>query len=187
MSTFDPLTKAKKLAEQATQTALDIKEHAAIRAGEIREKTASRVEEATTLATGFREQTTATLNDLKDRLAAKITDMTGVAFTAVKEMVDDLNRHLPALREAGYVVSEVSIEVGLPPKIVASFDCSREISEERLEAIVEEHKEAKVTVILLRAFHAARRFQDGIKIVGMKPQGIALEMGLIPSVVVKFA
>jgi hypothetical protein len=187
MSTLDPLTKAKKLAEQVTQTALDVKEHAAMRAGEIRDMAASKAEEAVSLATGIREQTVAKMGDLMEILGNRIADMKGIAYTTIKEMVDDLNKHLPALREAGYAVSEVTVELGLPPKVVATFDCAAEISDERYQAVVEEHKEAKVTVLLLRAFYAARKLQDGIKIAGMKPHGIALEMGLMPSVMVKFA
>lgn len=187
MSTFDPLTKAKKLAEQATQTALDVKQHAAIRVGEIRDAAASKAEEAAALATDLREQTAAKLGDFMEILGGRIADMKGVVFTTIKEMVDDLNKQLPALREAGYVLSEASVELGLPPKVVATFSCSASVSEERMQAVIEEHKEAKVTVILLRAFYAAHKLQDGIKIVGMKPHSIALEMGLIPSVAIKFA
>src|SRR5215471_19219906 len=175
MGTFDPLSKAKQLAEQATQTALEAKEHAAMRAGEIRDMAASKAEEAAALATGLREHTVAKLGDLMEILGGRIADAKGVAFTTIKEMTDDLNKQLPALREAGYAVSEVSVELGLPPKVIATFTCAETISEERFHAVIEEHKEAKVTVLLLRAFYAAHKLQEGIKIAGMKPHAIALK------------
>src|SRR5262252_2281043 len=144
------LDKAKDLAEQAIHAALEVKEHAAMRVGEIREKAASKAEEAAALATGHRELAAAKMGDLMEILGGRIADMKGIAFTTIKEMTDDLNKQLPALQEAGFTVSEVSVELALPPKVIATFACSAEVSEERFHAVIEQHKEAKVTVVLLR-------------------------------------
>jgi len=111
----------------------------------------------------------------------------GLVKGGFKDLVDDFNAHLPALREAGYTVSEVAVELGLMPKMIATFSSAPDISQERIDAVVEEHKEAKMTVALLRALHAAYKLQSSIRIAGMAPRGIVLEIGVAPSVVVKFA
>jgi hypothetical protein len=102
-------------------------------------------------------------------------------------MIADVNQHLPALREAGYNITEVTVELGLTPKVVATFSTQPDISEERVDAVIEEHREAKVTVALLRALYAAYKLQIGVHVAGLRPKGIALEIGITPAVVVKFA
>jgi hypothetical protein len=184
---FDPLNKAKKVAEQATQAALEAREQAAARAAEIRDRTAARAEDALERAAEAREQASARVSDVRDLLVGKFVEIKDAALSSVREMVDDLNAHIPALREAGYTLTEVSVDLGLPPKLVANFASAPDISQERVDAVIEEHKEAKVTVAMLRALHAAHKLQNSIHLVGMRPRAIALEIGLTPGVVVKFA
>jgi hypothetical protein len=169
MGTFDALDKAKKAAELASQTALGVKDH------------------ASGLAAGARDQAAATVGGLKDLLVEKIADVKDAATSGVKEMVEGLSLHLPALGEAGYTLGEVSVELGIPPKVIATFASQPDITQERVDAVIAEHREAKVTIAILRALFTASRLQNGIKIAGMTPRGIALELGLVPSVIVKFA
>jgi hypothetical protein len=117
----------------------------------------------------------------------KMGDIKEAALSKVREVVDDLNVHLPALREAGYTLSELAVELGLTPKVVATFTSQPDISQERVDAVIDQHKEAKAMIALLRALFSAYKLQNGLHIVGMKPRGIALEIGLVPAVVVKFA
>jgi hypothetical protein len=162
MANFDALNKAKKAAELATQSASD-------------------------LAVGMRDQAAAKVGGLKDLMVGKIAEVKDAAVSSVKEMVADLNARLPALGEAGYALSGVSVELGIPPKVVATFTAQSEITEERIETVIEQHQDAKVTVALLRALYGAYKLQNGIQIAGMKPRGIELEIGVAPSVNVKFA
>jgi hypothetical protein len=187
MPTFDPLRKARELAEQATQAALEARGQAATRAAEIRDKTTARAEDALGRAAEVRDQAAAKIGDFKELLVGKIVDIKDAALSAVKELVDDLNEHIPALREAGYTLTEVSVDVGLMPKIVASFASAPDISQERIDAVIEEHKEATVTIAMLRALYAAYKLQKSVHLVGMRPRAIALEIGIAPGVVVKFA
>src|SRR5262249_27561835 len=108
MAQFDALSKAKKAAEQAAQAAAGIKESAASRAG-----------------------------DLKDKLAGKVAEIKDAALVGIRDVVDDLNQHLPALREAGYTLTHVAVEVGIAPKVKATFTSAPDISEERIDAIVD--------------------------------------------------
>jgi hypothetical protein len=161
MDRFDPLLRAKKIAEQATQAAglaADMREHAASR-----------------------------ISDMREAAAAKFSDIKGVSLAAVTELVDDFNQHLPALREAGYTLTDVAVELSLIPKVIATFVSAPDIAEERIAAVIAEHHEAKLTIALLRALYSAYKLQNSIQIAGMKPRGIILEIGIAPAVVVKFA
>ncbi len=184
---FDPIQKAKKVAEQAAQAALDVTGRVASATAEIGEKAAVRADEAATVMAGVRDQTAAKVGGVKDFIVGKIVDIKDTALSGVREIVADLNEHLPALQEAGYTLTDVAVEVGLGPKVVATFSSRPDISQERVDAVIAAHEDSKVTVALLRALFAAYKLQSGLQIVGMKPRGIAIEIGIPPAVVVKFA
>jgi hypothetical protein len=184
---FDPIQKAKKVAEQAAQAALDVSGRVASVTAEIGERAAARADEAATTVAGVREHTAAKVGSMKDFVVGKIADIKDSAISGVRDIVDDLNEHLPALQEAGYTLTDLAVEVGLGPKVVATFSSRPGITQEQIDAVIDEHHDSKVTVALLRALFAAYRLQSGIQIAGMKPRGIAIEMGIPPSVVVKFA
>ncbi|HLK37866.1 MAG TPA: hypothetical protein VKU41_13990 [Polyangiaceae bacterium] len=126
-------------------------------------------------------------SDLRELVRGKIGDIKESTLAGVKDLVDDFNRHLPALQEAGYTLTEVAVEMGLTPKIVATFSSRPDITQERIDAVVEEHRDAKVTVAMIRTLFAAYKLQNGLHIVGMKPRGICVEIGVAPAIVVKFA
>jgi len=187
MAQFDALSKAKKAAEQAAQAAKGIKENAAAKATELREKAAHTSEDAATIAASVRDQASSRVGDLKERLAGKVAEIKDSAVAGIKDLADDLNYRLPALREAGYTLTHVALEIGLSPKVKAAFSAAPDISQERVDAVIEEHKDARVTVALLRALYGAYKLQSGIKIAGMKPLDIELELGVMPVAVVRFA
>jgi hypothetical protein len=176
MAKFDALTRAKTAAENA-----------AARAGELREKAVQQAEQAKTLAADVREQASSRVGELKERLSGKVAEIKDAAVAGIKELADDLNAHLPALREAGYTLTHVALEIGIAPKIKAAFAAAPDISQERVDAVIEEHKEARATVAMLRALYAAYKLQNSIRIAGMKPCDIELEIGLTPAAIVRFA
>jgi hypothetical protein len=187
MPPFDPLTKAKKAAEIAAQAAAGMKVGAAAKATELRDKATSRTEEAASLAAGIRDQASSRVGDLKERLAGKVTEIKEAAVAGIKDLADDLNQRLPALCEAGYTLTHVAFEIGLAPKVKATFSAAPDISQERVDAVIEEHKDARVTVALIRALYGAYKLQSSIRIAGMKPLDIELEIGVTPAAIVRFA
>ncbi len=187
---FDPFQAAKKAAEQAAlaaQAAREATEKAVSAASGLGEKSAAKAEEATAFLAGARDQAAAKVASAKDLIADKMVEAKEAALTGIREVVDDLNEHLPALQEAGYTLSGVAIELGLAPHVVATFSTRPDISRERVEAVMAQHAEAKVTVALLRALYSAYKLQSTVHIAGMKPVGIAVTIGLPPSIVVHFA
>jgi hypothetical protein len=176
MAQFDALGKAKKAAEQAAATATSL-----------REKATLKTEEAATLAASVRDQASSRMGDLRERLTGKVAEIKESAVSGIKDLADDLNQRLPALREAGYTLTHVALEVGIAPKIKATFSAAPDISQERIDAVIEEHKDARVTVALLKALYGAYKLQGSIRIGGMRPLDIELELGLTPAAIVRFA
>jgi hypothetical protein len=172
-------TRAGELTEQAAARAGEITGQAAARAGELTEQAAARAGE-------LKEQAAARAGDVKDQVAARATELKDAGWSRVGETLDEFNAALPAVREAGYTLAEVDIQIGLPPKVVAKFATAPEIPDEKAEALLAAHADERLTALLLRALFQASRLQAKIKIAGLKAKGMEVEIGLTPHVTVKF-
>jgi len=186
MSQFDALNKAKKAAEQAALAATGMKEQAAAKATDFRDQAVQRSGEASALAAVVRDQAHSRVEDFKERLLGKVAEVKDAAIAGIKDVADDLSQRLPALREAGYTLTHVSFEVGISPKVKATFAAAPDISQERVDAVIELHKDARVTVALLKALYGAYKLQRSIRIAGMSPLDIELELGVTPAAIVRF-
>jgi hypothetical protein len=133
-----------------------------------------------------KEQAALRAGELKDQASARATELKEAGLSRVSESVEEFNGALPAVREAGYTLDGVDIQIGVPPRIVAKFATATEISDEKAEALLAEHADRKFTVLLLKALFQATRLQSRVKIAGLKPMGVAIEIGLAPHVTVKF-
>ena len=60
------------------------------------------------------------------------------------------------------------------------------VSEERVDAILTEHAERPLTTLLVKAVRHATTLQSKLSIKGMRADGLAVEVGLIPQVTVNF-
>lgn len=141
----------------------------------------------TGLASRASEAAATTADDLKGHVTAKANELKDASLAKLAETLDDFNAALPVIREAGYTLSNVGIGIGLPPKVTASFLVSSEVSAETVERLMLEHAQRKFTLLLLKSLHQAWQLHTKIKIAGLKPRGLSVELGLIPIVSVKFA
>jgi hypothetical protein len=123
----------------------------------------------------------------REQIASKIGELKDAGLDKVLETIDDFNSALPVIAEAGYALSDVNIGLGLPPMVSASFRSSDDVSPEKVEKLLEEHADKKFTLLLMKSLYQAWQLQQKIKIVGLKPKGISVVIGLIPVVTIKFA
>jgi hypothetical protein len=105
----------------------------------------------------------------------------------VDKMVTDLNATLPILKLAGFTLQDVGITLGISPSISASFGVSAVLDDEATEAVAKEHEENLLAVALIRSLARAAKAQRAIVIAGMKPKGLSIQIGLSPSVGIKFS
>lgn len=125
--------------------------------------------------------------ELRSHVAAKAGELRDATYAKLGETLDDFNAALPVVRAAGYTLSDVTIAVGLPPTVTATFDASSDISAEHVEQLLAAHADKKLTVLLVRALFQAWQLQRRIDIAGLRPKGLSVELGLVPAVTVKFA
>lgn len=103
------------------------------------------------------------------------------AVAKAREALALLNDAMPLLKEAGCSPSEVEIEIGLPPKVVASFATS-EVSEETIARITPEHPDKKVARAILKALQQGARWQKAVEVGDMRASTLAIELSLIPGI-----
>jgi hypothetical protein len=151
------------------------REQAATKAGELANKAGARAGE-------LKDQVASRAGEVKDQVAQKANEVRDAGTARVGEMLDEFNAALPVIREAGYGLVKVEIQLGLPPKFVATFGAPVDATEERTAALLEKHGENKIAVMVLKALEVQTRF----KIAGLKPSGLEIELGLTPHVTVRF-
>src|SRR5262245_33996732 len=152
-----------------------------------KEAAAERARELAEQASGVVEDIEAKAADVKEQIAEQAAGMNEMGLDKLNETLADFNAALPALREAGYTLNGVNIDLGVPPKIVANFSGGGSAPDEEIERLLAENAERNLTVLLVKSIHRATKLQSSINIKGLRPSGLSVEIGLVPKVVVKFA
>ena len=138
-------------------------------------------------ANSLKEQATSVADGVKGQVAAKAGELRDAGFSKVGETVDEFNAALPIIREAGYGLASVEVHVTVPPKIVAAFSVLEDVSPDTVEQLIETHADKRLLSLIMKSLHQAWRLQSKIKVVGLKPTHLTVEIGLVPSVAVRFA
>jgi hypothetical protein len=60
------------------------------------------------------------------------------------------------------------------------------VNEERLNALLEEHANHRMTVMLLNALGKGKQLQSKVRLSGLKAKGIEIKIGLLPEVALRF-
>jgi hypothetical protein len=111
----------------------------------------------------------------------KINQLGQVGSEKIQELVTSFQQALPAIKSAGYELTEFEIELGVTPKLIPHFrHAPRSI--EDVDAAKEALKENKLGQIILGALLKAGDVHKQIKVAGFGFSHIEIEMGLIPSV-----
>ena len=106
-------------------------------------------------------------------------ELANAGVAKVRELLSRFNDALPLLEEAGCTPSEVEVEVGLPPKVVAYFVTS-EVSEEAITRITAANPERTLACAILKALAKGARLQKGVEIGRLRASTLAVEIGLSP-------
>jgi hypothetical protein len=93
----------------------------------------------------------------------------------------------PCVQDLGYKLSDATIKLGLPPGLVATFEITREVSDEEMSAALQKNADRKVTKMLIRMLSKARKFQSDVHVAGLKAKSTAVDISIMPGVSVTFA
>ncbi len=153
--------------------------NAAQKANELKEQAAER-------ASSLSDQTKGLASDVRDRATALSSELADATMDRAKAAMSDLNAALPLLKRAGYSLKEVTLQIGVTPKIAAVFTLNETVSDAHMQELLAENPDAKLATMLLRTLASTSKLQAAIHIGGLRSTGIAVDIGFPPSVYVKF-
>lgn len=110
-----------------------------------------------------------------------LAQITAAGAGKVQELVTAFQNALPAIKLAGYELTEFEIELGLTPKLIPHFRCELR-SPEDVERARETLRENRIGSLVLGALLKAGDVQRQINVAGFAFSHIEIELGLIPSV-----
>jgi hypothetical protein len=172
MSLFE---KAKAATDTAAQKAAELRGQASELKGAVADR-----------ASSLTEQTRGLASDVRDKAGALSASLADAAFERANLALGELNATLPILKRAGYTITEVSVQVGVPPKISAVFALAEEVPDDQIEQLLAENAEAKLAALLVHTLVRAHKLEGAMQVGGLRARGIAIDVGLTPSVTIKF-
>ena len=111
----------------------------------------------------------------------KLNELSAVGAQKVQELVLSFQQALPAIKSAGYEMTEFEVELGVTPKLIPHFRHAAKSAEddETARAML---KDNKIGMMILMALLKAGEVHRQIKVAGFGFTHIEIELGLIPSV-----
>ena len=108
-----------------------------------------------------------------------------IGMIKLQESVIQINSSIPYLENAGYVIADLEMEVGVSPKVIVIIKMNNEttLSMEELEDKV---KDKPVVTMLVRAIKMSADLQKKVNIRSMKSVGMEISLAVTPSVKLLF-
>ena len=128
------------------------------------------------------------VNKAKDAAGAatdSVASMRDVGTDKIAETIESFRRSLPHLKGAGYELTEFEVELGIPPKLSPHFKYSAK-SESDIAHAIEALKGNTLGTIVLTGLTKAGAIQQKIAVGGCSFTHIEIELGLIPTVKLKY-
>ena len=113
----------------------------------------------------------------------KVGDLGG---DVAKSMTTDINTLLPAIRQAGYSVQGLDIDLALTPKFVVICTLANQISEDERKALLESIAESKVSTMAVKALFQLADIQKGLSVGSLVAKEVLVEVGLSPALRVRY-
>jgi len=111
----------------------------------------------------------------------KFNELSAAGAQKVQELVLSFQQALPAIKSAGYEMTEFELELGVTPKLIPHFRHAAK-SVEDIDAARAMLKDNKLGMMILVALVKAGDVHRQIKVAGFGFTHIEIELGLIPSV-----
>lgn len=121
-----------------------------------------------------------------DKVKEKASGLKDAAGDKIKEMVNEINSNLPAIKETGYEINELEIVLGLPPAIIPHFYKVSDVSNEKIEEILKANEGKKILTSIIKGLSQANKLQESVKVGNLKFKEVEIELSVPPSVNLKF-
>jgi hypothetical protein len=124
---------------------------------------------------------TTELKSVAEITSEALASLKDIGATKVQELVVSFQQALPAIRTAGYELTEFEIELGVTPKLIPHFRYAPRSAEDVASAR-EAVRDNKLGALMLNALLKAGDVHRQIRVAGYSFSHVEIELGLIPSV-----
>ena len=111
----------------------------------------------------------------------KLNELSAAGAQKVQELVLSFQQALPAIKSAGYEMTEFEVELGVTPKLIPHFRHAAKSAED-IDAARAMLKDNRLGMMILVALLKAGDVHRQIKVAGFGFTHIEIELGIIPSV-----
>jgi len=105
----------------------------------------------------------------------------------LKEIFNDISNARELVKEAGYELSEIEVEMSIPPAITPHFLFLETISITRQKELLERTKGSKMLSLLLKSLFTASKLQSNVKMDDFRMDEVEVQIGIPPSIKLKFS
>jgi gas vesicle protein len=125
--------------------------------------------------------------EMQNNVKEKIADLSEAGMDKLKEVLAEINDMLPLIRELGYTIEGIQVGIGLIPNISLDIGgLTQAMDEEAFKRTLEEHKEKRLLVGVVRTLQATSVLQQKIKLGQMQSNSATIVLSLPPKVTLKF-
>jgi ribosomal protein S27E len=115
-------------------------------------------------------------------VATKAGSLKDAGTEALQATVAELNATLPQLREVGFSVNRVALEIGLSPKIILTLTKVFDVDGEAFAAVLAANAERKTFCTILGALQKANQMQAKIHFQNRHFRAIDIELAIPPAI-----
>lgn len=136
----------------------------------------------------FQELQQGNYNQAADKFSTLASDAVGQVLDtniSTKSLMKDFNAALPQLKKAGYTLTELEVELGIPPKLIPHFYHDPTVHP-NLEQSLDALKGNGIGTALMLALSKAGELQKELEVSGMQFSHIEVELGPIPSLKLQY-
>lgn len=131
------------------------------------------------------------LSGIKDTISGYLkTDvvekMNEYGLDKLNEAWNQIDGATEILKQTGYILTGINVNLGIPPTITLSLDQDENIDDDAEERLLEENKDKTFLYPILVALFKANAFQKSMKTKKYKFSGIHVGLTLPPSIVLRF-
>jgi hypothetical protein len=102
------------------------------------------------------------------------------------ETMNDANKLLALLQEAGYQIEEFEVAIKAIPKLTISVKATAAVSDGKLDAIIKANKENDAIVMVLTALGQANKLREKVNLSTIELKGAKIEIEATPSVTLQW-
>jgi hypothetical protein len=130
--------------------------------------------------------TAKSLGEQAQNLAEKAGNLAQVGADALRSLTDEVNELLPAIRNAGYSVQGVDLDVALPPKVSVHCKLMKDLSEDERAALLTSLEGRRIVSAAVSSLFQVAEAQRRLSLGSLRPADVILEVGVSPAVRVRY-